>query len=96
MITLIARLSAKPGKETLLYEECRNIVKQVREKEPACKMYVPHLSENNPQEIVFIEKYANKEAFDNHLNSPHFKALAEKFDDLLEGAPDLQLLKELD
>ncbi len=96
MITLIARLKAKPGKESLLYEECRNMVKLVTEKEPDCKMYVPHVSENNPLEVTFVEKYANKEAFDNHLNTPYFKALTQKFDDLLDGEPDLQLLKELD
>lgn len=96
MITMIARLTAKPGKESLLYEECRNIVKQVRENEPGCKMYTPHVSDNNPAEIVFIEKYADQEALDNHLQTPYFKALAAKFDDLLEGAPDLQMLKELE
>lgn len=96
MITVIARLFAKPGKESLLYEECRKIVKQVREKEPGCKMYIPHLSEINPAEIMFVEKYVDQEAVNNHLNTPHFKALAEKFNELLDGAPKLQLFKELE
>ena len=38
MITMIARLTAKPGKESLLHEKCRNIVKQVLENEPGCKV----------------------------------------------------------
>lgn len=33
MITLIAKLKAKPGKETLLAEVCAKVVKEVREKE---------------------------------------------------------------
>lgn len=96
MITLIAKLTAKPGKEALLYEECRNIVKLVRENEPGNKMYVPHVLEKNPAVVVFVEKYENQEALDIHLNSPYFKALAAKFDELLDGPGDLQILKDLE
>ncbi|RJQ24781.1 MAG: antibiotic biosynthesis monooxygenase [Peptococcaceae bacterium] len=95
MVTLIARLKAKPGKETILIGECVDIAREVREKEKGCLMYVPHVSIENPGEIVFIEKYESREAFDAHLQTAYFKALAEKLEDLLDGPPVLQFLKEL-
>lgn len=96
MVTLIAKVKAKPGKESLLVEECLKIVKEVREKEPGCTMYVPHVSVNNPAEIVFVEKYVDQQALDNHMNTPYFKALAGKFKELLDGPLDIMFLKELE
>jgi quinol monooxygenase YgiN len=96
MITIIARLKAKPGKESLLYEECRKIAKLVRDQEPGCVMYVPHASKNNPAEIVFVEKYADKTALDNHLQTPYYMALRAQYGDLIVGAPEVEMLKELE
>lgn len=95
MITLIAKLKAQPGKESLLAEECKKIAQEVREKEKGCLMYIPHVSVDSTAEIVFVEKYADQEAFDAHFQTPYFKALADKFGDLLDGEPELQILKEL-
>ncbi len=95
MITLIARLKAKPGKESLLAEESKKIAQEVRENEKACLMYIPHVLVKNPAEIVFVEKYVDQEALDAHFQTPYFKALAEKFGDLLDGEPELKILKEL-
>lgn len=58
-------------------------------------MYFPHVPVDNTAEIVFVEKYADQEAFDAHFQTPYFKALAEKFCELLDGEPILQTLKEL-
>jgi len=95
MITILAWLKAKPGKESLLYEECRKVAKLVRENEPGCKMYIPHVSKNDLAEIVFIEKYADKAALKHHLETPYYKALVAKYGDLIEGEPDFKMLKEL-
>ena len=95
MITLIAKLKAKPGKESLLAEESKKIAQKVRENEKSCLMYIPHVSVENPAEIVFVEKYADQEALDAHFKTPYFKALAEKFGELLDEEPELKTLKEL-
>lgn len=55
MITLIARIIAKPGKEALLAEECIKIARIVREQEKGCLMYIPHVSANNLAEITFLK-----------------------------------------
>ena len=95
MVTLIAKLKAKPGKEALLAEECMKIVKEVREKEKNCLMYVPHISIENPAVIIFVEKYVDQEALEAHFQTPYFKALVEKFGELLAEEPELHTLNEL-
>lgn len=96
MITLIATLKAKPGKEQLLYEECANIVKLVRTNEPGCLMYEPHISVEDNKEIIFVEKYEDQVAFDLHTTTTYFKAFAAKFDQLLAEPLHLKFLKELE
>ncbi|MGI6066816.1 MAG: putative quinol monooxygenase [Bacillota bacterium] len=95
MVTLIAKMKAKPGKEKALIEECIKIANEVREKEQDCLMYIPHVSQDNPAEILFVEKYSDQSALDFHSASSYFNAFADKFDDLLDGPPELQKYDEL-
>ena len=95
MITLIARITAKPGKETLLAEECIKIARTVRELERGCLMYIPYVSANNPAEITFLEKYADQEAADAHVQTPYFKQYREISKELVAERLPIQFLKEL-
>ncbi|TEB14436.1 putative quinol monooxygenase YgiN [Pelotomaculum sp. FP] len=95
MITLIAKLKAQPGKEALLADECVKLAKNVREHEQGCLMYIPHVSTENPAEIVFFEKYIDQEAFHAHGQTPYFKAYKEKCGELAEGNSKIQFIKEL-
>jgi quinol monooxygenase YgiN len=95
MVTLIARIIAQPGKEALLAEECAKMRKIVREQEPGCLMYVPHVSADNPAEIIFVEKYVDQDALDVHAQSSYFKAYRESTKDLVAERYPIQFLKEL-
>jgi len=95
MITLVAKLKAKSGKEAALAEEFIKHTKEVRDKEKECLMFIPHTSVDNPCEFILFEKYANQEAFKNHFKTPHYKAIAQKFDELLDGPPEVIKLNEL-
>lgn len=95
MISLVAVLEARPGKEAQLAEECAALAKSVRENEAGCLMYVPHVSVKNPAKIVFFEKYKDQEALEGHRQTPYFKAAFEKFKDLLAGPTEVTILKEL-
>lgn len=96
MLTLIAILKAKPGKGQLLYEECAKLVKLVRERETGCLMYLPHVSAEDNNEVIFIEKYVDQAAFDLHASTPYFKAFAAKLDQLLAEPLQLKFLTELE
>jgi quinol monooxygenase YgiN len=95
MITLIARLIAHPGKETLLAEEIVKIAKIVREQEKGCLMYMPCIAADNPAEITFLEKYTDQEALDAHIQASHFKQYREKTSELVAERFPIQFLKEL-
>ncbi len=95
LISLVAKLRARPGKETLLAEECVRLAQAVRNQERGCLAYIPHVSVKDPAEIVFFEQYAGQEDLDNHRQTPHYKAASEKFKDLLAGPPEVTMLKEL-
>jgi quinol monooxygenase YgiN len=95
MITLIARIIAKPGKEALLAEEIIKVARIVREQEEGCLMYIPYVSANNPAEITFLEKYADQDALDAHVQTPYFKQYREKSRELVAERFPIQFLKEL-
>jgi quinol monooxygenase YgiN len=95
MITLIARIITKPGKEALLAEECIKIARIVREQEKGCLTYIPHVSANNSAEITFFEKYTDQDAFDAHIQTPYFKQYRERTKEYVAERLPIQFLKEL-
>lgn len=96
MITLIAKLKAKPGQEALLAAEAVKLAKSVQQNEKGCLMYIPHVSVDNPAEVTFVEKYADQEAFDVHGRSDYFKSFSRACKELLDERIQIQFLKELD
>ncbi|WP_366921820.1 antibiotic biosynthesis monooxygenase [Metallumcola ferriviriculae] len=95
MITLVAKLKAQPGKETLLAEACSLLAEEVKQKEEGCIMYLPHVSIKDPTEIILVEKYTDRDALNNHSQSAHYKLAAGKFKELLAEPVDIQMLKEI-
>ena len=94
MITLLATLKAKPGKEAEVTEICTQLAMEARSKEEGCLMYIPHVAKNDPTEIVFFEKYKDKQALKAHGESVYFQEAAQKFKGLLEGQIQVKFLEE--
>lgn len=95
MVTILAKLKARPGKEKILADECVQLAKEVRNNESGCLLYIPHVSVENPEEIVFFEKYQDQSAFDFHAATSYFKAFAAKLGELLDESLIIQVLNEL-
>ena len=95
MITIVAILKAQPGKEALLAEEAIKVAKLVQENEKGCLQYLPHVSVNNPAEVVFIEKYADQDTLSAHAQTPYFKQFGINIKELLAEKPQIRYLKEL-
>lgn len=75
MITFIARLRVLPGKEESALSRARTMVNAVRQMEPGVLLYIGHLSQDDPHEMVFFEVYENEEASELHEGTSHFKEL---------------------
>ena len=58
-------------------------------------LQTPHVVKNDPTEIVFFEKYKDKEGFKAHGSSAYFQEAAQKFEDLPEGKIQVKFLEEV-
>jgi quinol monooxygenase YgiN len=83
-LTVIARLKARPGKEAELEQALRAAVAPTHE-EPGCLRYALHRSTDDPATFLLVERWVSKAALDQHMETPHLKALRGKFKELLDG-----------
>ena len=95
-LSLIARIKAKPGCENDLEAAFRDMIKKVRAAEPGCLTYVLHKSKQDPQTFVWYETYTDDAAFEAHRKTDHMKEMGGRIKDLLDGAPQIEFLEELD
>ena len=72
---LVVRMKAKAGKEEDAVAAARALAEATR-KEPGNELYVPVQAADDPGSILVFEQYADKEAFEAHGASDHFKELA--------------------
>jgi quinol monooxygenase YgiN len=84
LMTVIAHMRAKPGKEQELYDALEALVEPTT-KEPGYVNYDMHQGLQDPALFYFYENWESGEALDAHLNAPHLQQFAARLDDLLEG-----------
>ncbi|MGH7274981.1 MAG: putative quinol monooxygenase, partial [Nitrospiria bacterium] len=80
-LTVVARLKAKPGREAEVERELRALVGPTH-KERGCLRYALHRSVEDRATFVVIERWASKEAFDQHFAAPYVQALLKKVPEL--------------
>lgn len=95
MIAVTARLTAKPGKEAELETLLRGFVPQAA-REPAVLAYALHRSKDRPGTFVFYERHATPATFQAHLAMPYLQNGLARMQDLLDGAPVLEVLDILE
>ncbi len=89
-----ARLKAKAGKEHELEKLLCDMTKKVAT-EPGALAYTIHRSTLDPTIFMIYEKYVDKQAFAFHRDTPHFAALGGALGTILDGAPDIQVYREV-
>ncbi len=95
MIGLVAKLSIKPGQEKQVADACKQMVKEVNEKETGCLFYEAFNPRGSSSEIWFLEKYTSPEALEEHRQTEHYLEFREKIKDYLADAPEVTLLDQL-
>ncbi|MFX1456990.1 MAG: putative quinol monooxygenase [Promethearchaeota archaeon] len=65
-ITLIATVKIQEGKMEEAKAALRKIVPKVKESEPGTLEYTPHTVKEEPNVIIFIERYADQDALKVH------------------------------
>lgn len=79
---MLGLLEAKPGKQYLLEDELRILVK-LSSQEEGCINYNLHRHLTNPAAFMFYENWESTEALEKHRGSPHIKAWEAKKNELL-------------
>ncbi len=63
--------------------------------DPGAIAYELHRSADDPSTFIFYEQYESKEAFDYHLSTDHFKALAARIDPLMTKPGEIGMWAEV-
>ena len=83
LLTVIAHMRAKPGKEDELREALRSLIEPTQAEEGYVN-YDLHESIEEPGLFYFYENWESPGHLDAHLNTPHLVAFAGRIDDPLD------------
>jgi quinol monooxygenase YgiN len=83
-LTVVAEVSAKPGREEELKQLLLSIIDPVR-REDGCIQYDLHVNTNEPGNFVFYENWKDSEALQRHATSAHMSEFRAKAADLVAG-----------
>jgi len=88
LLTVVAHIHAKPGKEEELRGALLALVAPTRV-EDGCVQYDLHVNTESPGKFVFYENWTSKAHLDAHLATPHLKAFGDRRAELVE---EMQIL----
>ncbi len=94
LVTVVAEMKAKPGKEEALREAILKLIDPTR-KEDGCVQYDLHVSNEDPGHFVFYENWTSAQHLAKHAASDHLKAFAEVRADLLEAPPRVETFSRI-
>jgi quinol monooxygenase YgiN len=72
MLALIANFTVRAGDEAKTREYMR-IMQEHTRREPGCRQYIGHQSQEDPRRFVFYELYDDEAALQFHRSSPHYE-----------------------
>ncbi len=94
-IQVVAVLQGTPGSGDALAAAATRCAGPSRE-EPGCLAYTPYRDTDRADRIVFVERWADRDAIAHHERTPHFIAFVEAVKPLLSEPLHLSFLQDLD
>lgn len=95
MITVVAVLKINMEKEAEAISAIEALCKGVEELEAGAVTYLAHRSVDHPDEVVFVEKYADEEAFKAHRKTPHMAEMNKVFKECFIPPVEVTQLREI-
>jgi quinol monooxygenase YgiN len=95
MITVIAKLTVQEGKADETIAALKGLMKKVATEEGTL-LYSMNRKSSDPNTIVIVERYKDKQALAAHSATPHFKEFSAKLAAVLAGKPDIAVMDELE
>jgi len=96
MMTVIAKLKVRAGKEADFEKAAREMVAHVKAQEPGTLKYVLHRSSADPTVFAFYEVYADADAFTAHSGSDRMRQFGRGLGGVLDGQPEITMYEEID
>lgn len=94
LLTVIAHMRAKAGKEQALREALEALVAPTAQ-EDGYVNYDLHQGVEDPAVFFFYENWTSPEALDAHLAAPHLEKFVGVMDDLLDGGLHITRLRRI-
>ena len=94
LLTVIASMRAKPGKEQALRDALQALVAPTTQ-EKGYVNYDLHQGVEDPAVFFFYENWESGEALDAHLGAPHLVDFVGRMDDLLDGPLQISRLRRI-
>ena len=94
MITVIAKLPIKEGKMEEILAEFKVLMAEVA-KEEGTVLYSLNSEKAKPNTLVVVEQYKDKDAFNFHSSTPHFKEFFTKSAAFIGENPEIVVMKEI-
>ena len=95
MIAVIATLPVKPEKREEALAAAKEMMAEVANEEGTIE-YTLNIDEEDPDTLIFIERYRDMAALTAHNATPYFKAFMEKAAEFAAEAPAIRVLTELE
>ena len=87
-LTVLARVRAKPGKESEVLRELQSIVGPSR-KDDGCLSYDLHQSQTDRVLFMFHENWVSRTHLDQHLSKPDLQATFKRLEPLVAEPPEI-------
>lgn len=81
-ITVVAKITAKSDSIEAVKVELLKMIGPTR-KEEGCIEYRLHQDNDNPAIFIFYENWKNRDSFEQHMNTQHFKEYVAAVGDLI-------------
>jgi quinol monooxygenase YgiN len=95
VIGVVATLQIKEDKQAEFEQVMRDLAAKVLANEAGCRHYQLCRSKK-PGTYVVMERYQDDEAFRAHSQTDYFKAAAARMAPCFAGAPNIEVLEEID
>ena len=95
MLTIVAKMKIKAGKESEAEAALLDMVAYVKANEPGTTRYALHRAVGDPTTLLMYEQYADQAAVDTHGTSPRIQQLFGTLGPLLDGQPSIEMYREV-
>lgn len=94
VVTIIAQLRAKSGQEAALRDALVEVATASRQ-ETGCITFDMHVSRDDPALFLAFERWVDQAAVDAHFETPHFKAIVGRSEELLAEPMEAHFARQI-